>query len=101
MNRLIEIIDELKKVRDQTKLNVSDDNLFIVASKYHIGELIQSQKQKPKTYPQKKEEFVQDLASEKQLSLMKKLKLEIPVGLTKLEALRIIQEKMGEKGGRK
>jgi hypothetical protein len=92
--RLIEIIEEFKQVRDQTNLEITSDALFSNARALFISERIEQQRfrERPKQsylIPQ-----VESLATEPQIKLLKKLRIDVPFGLTKKEAIKLISRKM-------
>ena len=92
MSRLAKIIEELKKVEELTDLEVSNDTLFTGALKLFISERIEAQRQNYGKKPFKPQEKARALATEKQLALLKKLKVNAPEGLTKIEAIGLIKE---------
>lgn len=104
--KLINIINDLKLVKKETEITVRDEIIFQEAIKIHLTNEIGNQK---KAYPYKKPEYKPDKtnispytkkeqpATEKQIYVIKKAGKEIPVGLTKKEATRIIGELKNER----
>ena len=95
MERLEQIIIDLQEAVEKTNLKISDEALFDGALRILNTQAINSKNELKKTnflnYP--KESYKQELATEKQKDLIKKLnKGIVPAGITKQEAIKFIQE---------
>ena len=89
MENLKEIIKELKKIREEEKLDISDEILFDASVRINDTLFMND-----KNYERK-----QELASKEQLYYLNKNKLDYPKDITKTEAFGLIREHKG-KGGK-
>ena len=100
MEDLINIIKELKKFKELENLKYDDNQILICATKLFISYNIQNQKTINVPFP--KEDFKlknpNDSATEKQIFLIKKMGVDIPKNMTKLEASKLIQEAKRKQG---
>lgn len=93
-NRLIEIIEDFKLVRDKTQLQITPDALFSNARALFISERIEQRQNQTKQFLSKEAP-----ATDKQINFLKILKANIPPNLTKKEAIKLIQEKTEAENG--
>lgn len=93
MEQLKHTIDNLKEIREECNLDISDVIIFENAIKIFISDNIQNNKVLPNNSFPKKNPFSQEKATEKQISLIKKLNRGIvPAGISKREASLLIEE---------
>ena len=85
--RLVEIIEDFKEVRDKTNLQITADALFSNARALFISEMIARQRNYHGGFK------VESPATEKQINFLKILKVNVPYGLTKRDAIKLIKEK--------
>lgn len=95
INRLIEIIEDFKVVREKTQLEITPDALFTNARALFISELISEQRGQSQTR-QFQQVRIEQPATEKQIKFLKNLGVDIPNSLTKKQAFLLIKEKVGD-----
>ena len=95
MEELNNILKSLQEITSENGLvNLTDDCLFEQTIKIYLSEKIQeSKKENIKEMKKPKEPS----ATDKQLYVLRKLKIDIPESLTKLEASKIINENLKQK----
>ncbi len=95
MEKLKEIIKNLKKIRESEKLLVDDGVLFENSVKIFLSEKIQEFKERnimEVRKEKKKNKLKEEPATKKQIDYLIGLGIEIPKGLTKKEASKLIEE---------
>lgn len=91
MKNLQEIIQALKQIRTDTTTKVSDELVWESAVKIFISNKIQQGKQPQKPFSNS------NLATKKQIDLLKKLKVGFDPNITKNEARMLIDLELGGK----
>lgn len=83
-------IQDLKQLRTEEKLKISDEILFENAIKLHISDNINKQGKKFPTL----EKNSNSLATPKQIAMLRNLKIQFDDSITKQEAQKKISEKL-------
>ncbi len=86
MERLKELIVELRNDVKEKQLNISDDKLLELSTKLYISEIIQNQK----SY--KQQPIKEELATDKQKNYLNQLKIQFNPNITKKEAIKLLQQ---------
>lgn len=95
MEKLTNIINELKEILKDTDLTEVTQNVFLEqAIKIYLSDKIQENKKENIKEIKKQSE---ELATEKQVYTLKKLRIDVPKDLTKKEASEIIDRKLNKK----
>jgi len=90
MEELTEIIKKLKQSRTDTEIKVSDDMLWDTAIRIYISQSIQNNKNNQNN--NKKSNSSSQKPTERQIKLMKQLKIPVSEIMTKREATQLIDE---------
>lgn len=91
LEKLKEIIEELKKIRNETKIKLSDNVLFENAVKIYNTQYIQNSNKIP--FKNKPDENIEEPATDKQKNYLEKLGYEGKADmLSKEEAKQLIKE---------
>ena len=93
---LVRIIEELTETIDEMNLKVDDSTLFDCAIRILNTGRIQQNKEKNIGAINNKQDKKKELATEKQINLLKKWKIIIPKDLTKQEASKVINERINK-----
>ena len=83
MERLKELIVELRNYVKEKQLNITDDKLLDLSTKLYISEIIQNQKTK--------QPIKEELATDKQKNYLTRLSISFSPTITKKEAIKLLQ----------
>lgn len=94
MEELKSIIESLTDIRDALDLRVSDESILENATRIYNTKFIQKNRSNSNIdYTKNKSPYHQEPATEKQVNLIKQLnKGVVPAGISKQEAIKLIQE---------
>ena len=85
MERLKELIVELRNDAKEKQLNITDDKLLELSTKLYISEIIQNQK------TVKQQPIKEELATDKQKNYLTRLSISFSPTITKKEAIKLLQ----------
>lgn len=100
-NRLDIYIESLKEVIKKNNLNISDESILSHSiNQMNNDKSLEEIQRQEKNFYWEKPNKDKNLATDKQINLLTSLKLKFPEDITKFEAKKLIESKLGKKNAK-